>query len=272
MTPASSLHRRVSIYLVLVLLCAVRLPPGPSSHAQAAPHATGGSYPLYLPISVQGTVCQPLPAQGYAILSADPPGPTMPVDAHPDHNLAVRGYEPTAEYRGLVEYPQQPDPLAPQFAGLFAEPRLPRFGGTYRVHDWDWGQMRRGPLITNPPVTALGLETTAGEILHVPDSGYTIGSGCEVLVIYATNDRITLKYTREDNVVYGYTLHVDHICVDPTLLAVYQACHNAGRAFLPALRPHQPFGRARGSEVVIAIVDTGTFLDARSHADWWKDY
>lgn len=272
MTPSPSLGRQAIVCLGLLLLSAVRLPPGPSSHAQAAPRAAGGSYQLYLPIALRGTVCQPLPVQDYVVLSADPPGPTMAVETHPDHNLAVRGYEPANEYRGLVEYPQEHDPLAPQFAGLFAEPRLPRFVGTYQVRDWDWGQMRRGPLITNPPVSALGLETTAGEILHLPDSGYTIGSGCEVLVIYAASDRITLKYTREDNVVYGYTLHVDRICVDPALLAVYQACHNAGRAFLPALRSHQPFGWARGNEVVIAIVDTGTFLDARSHADWWADY
>jgi hypothetical protein len=132
--------------------------------------------------------------------------------------------------------------------------------------------MRPGPLIADPPVSALGLETTAGEVLHVPDSGYTIGSGCEVLVIYATTDQITLKYTREDNVVYGYTLHIDRICVDSVLLALYNTCEDAGRGSLPALRPHQPFGRAAGSQTVVAIVDTGTFLDPRSRTDWWTGY
>jgi hypothetical protein len=196
----------------------------------------------------------------------------MPVEAHPDYNLAMRGYEPADEYLGLVDYPQEGDPLTPQLAGLFTLPRLPRFVAAYRVHDWDWGQMCRGPLITNPPVSALGLETTAGEMLHVPDSGYTIGSGCEVLVIYAAKDQITLKYTREDNVIYGYTLHIDHTCVDSTLLALYKACDDGGRTVLPALRPRQPFARASGNQVVIAIRDTGTFLDARSHTDWWRDY
>jgi hypothetical protein len=196
----------------------------------------------------------------------------MPVEAHPDYNLGLRGYDLTSEHLGLVEYPQEHDPLTPQFSGLFTQPRLPRFVATYRVYDWDWGQMRRGSPITDPPVSALGLATTAGEVLHVPDSGYTIGSGCEVLVIYATADQITLKYTREDSVAYGYTLHIDGICVDSALLALYEACDSAGRTTLPALRPRQPFGRARGEQTLIAIVDTGTFLDARSHTDWWRDY
>jgi hypothetical protein len=248
------------------------LPFDAPSHAQGTQSAPGNNQRIYLPIALRSTLCQPLPAQNYVILSADGPGPSILVEAHPDYNLEIRGYEPTNQYLGLVEYLQQPDPLTPQFAGLFTQPRLPRFVATYRVYDWNWGQMHRGLLITDPPVTALGLKTTAGEVLHVPDSGYTIGSGCEVLVIYAATDQITLKYTREDNVVYGYTLHIDHICVDSALLVLYEACNNAGRAYLPALHPRQPFGRASGNQVVIAIVDTGTFLDARSRRDWWRNY
>lgn len=252
----------------LVLFCLGALPRRASIRAQAA----GATYQAYLPLIVQGAGCEPLPLQEYILLSPDSPGPTIPVETHPDHNLSVRGYEQTAEYCGLVHYPHEHDPLTPQCAGLFTKPRLPRFVSTYQVYDWDWGRMQRAPLITNPPVTALGLETLAGEILHVPDSGYTIGQGCEVLVIYAATDQITLKYTREDNVVYGYTLHIDRICVDPVLLSLYDACDNAGRASLPALRPLQPFGRARGDQIVIAIADTGMFLDPRSHVDWWRDY
>jgi hypothetical protein len=71
--------------------------------------------------------------------------------------------------------------------------------------------------------------------------------------------------------VYGYTFHVKGICVEPDLLALYQSCAAAGRRFLPALRPRQVFGRARGSEILIAIRDCGTFLDPRSHFDWWRE-
>jgi hypothetical protein len=91
-----------------------------------------------------------------------------------------------------------------------------------------------------------------------------------VLVLYANPQRITLKYTREDNVVHGYTLHLEGICVEPRLLALYTTWNNSGRAYLPALTAGQALGRAQGSEVRVAIRDSGTFLDPRSRKDWWR--
>jgi hypothetical protein len=113
------------------------------------------------------------------------------------------------------------------------------------------------------------MATAPGEVLRLPDSGYSIGSGYEALVLYATEERITLKYTREDNVVWGYTIHVENVCVEPSLLALYRAWNDAGRAQLPALRGGQPFGRARGGEIRVAIRDNGTFMDPRSQGCWW---
>jgi len=81
-------------------------------------------------------------------------------------------------------------------------------------------------------------------MIHVPASGYDIGGGYEVLVLYASTQRITLKYTLEDNVVEGYTLHIEHICVDPTLLALYERWNDAGRSQLPDRRLATP-GRAK---------------------------
>ena len=101
-------------------------------------------------------------------------------------------------------------------------------------------------------------------------SGYEIAPGYQVLVLYASQERITLKYTGEDNVVQGYTLHVENICVEPTLLALYETWNEAGRSSLPALRAGQAFGRARGGEIGVSIRDTGAFLDPRSRKDWWK--
>jgi len=79
-----------------------------------------------------------------------------------------------------------------------------------------------------------------------------------------------LKYTREDNVVAGYTLHLENICVDANLLALYRQLNAAGRSELPALRPGQSLGRASGSEIDAAIRDSGAFLDPRSRKDWWQ--
>ena len=147
---------------------------------------------------------------------------------------------------------------------------MPAFNGLYRVYDWDWGCNCRGGLLTYPEVTLAGMGVTPGEVLHLPDSGCNIGSGYEALVLYATEERITLKYTREDNVVYGYTIHIENICVEPSLLALYTAWNSAGRGELPALRGGQPLGRARSGTIGVTIRDTGTFMDPRSRYDWWK--
>jgi hypothetical protein len=89
-------------------------------------------------------------------------------------------------------------------------------------------------------------------------------------VLYAAPDRITLKYTRTDNVVHGYTLHLVGLCVDPPLLDLYRSWNAAGRGQLPALQPGQAFGRAASATVGVAIRDSGTFMDPRSRKDWWR--
>lgn len=114
-----------------------------------------------------------------------------------------------------------------------------------------------------------------GEIIRAPASGYDIGTrptGYEVMVLYATTQRITLKYTREDNVVSGYTIHVENICVEPSLLSLYNTLNASGRSQLPALNATQPFGRSQGNQILVSIRDNGTFLDPRSHYDWWDGY
>jgi len=140
----------------------------------------------------------------------------------------------------------------------------------YRVNNWDWGSNARGGPVTDFTVTLAGLATEKGKTIHVPEAGYDIGRGYAVLVLYADADRITLKYTGEDSVVNGYALHVEGICVEPSLLALYERMNVAGRGQLPALRAGQAFGRARGEEVQVAIRDTGRFMDPRVRKDWWR--
>lgn len=97
------------------------------------------------------------------------------------------------------------------------------------------------------------------------DSGTTY----EVLVLYASEQRITLKYTREDTVAQGYTLHIEDVCVAPALLDAYRTLNTAGRVQLPALKQGQAFGRAMNTEIGVVIRDTGSFMDPRSEKDWW---
>jgi len=225
----------------------------------------------YLSLVWKGTAgCQPIPGEEYTTLDVEGPPTERPAEDHPDLNLALRGYRVTDAGLGLVNYGRGDDPRAPQLRGLFADGRLPTVTTVYRVYDWDWVRNWRGPLLAQHKVTLAGLRVDPGETIHVPNSEYEIESGYEVLVLYASEERITLKYTREDDAVYGYTLHVENVCVEPTLLALYRAQNEAGRAELPALRAGQAFGRARGTEIGVAIRDTGRFLAPNSKGDWWR--
>jgi hypothetical protein len=242
------------------------------SWATIAPSEVITYYAFLSRVARLSTCCMPIPDVGYGTLDPLPPPSELPAEEHPDLNLTMRGYEVTDAFRGLVEYGGTPDPGAPQLNTLFADQRLPVFTTVYQVYDWDWEHDRRGGLLTNWDVTLAGMGVTPGEVLHLPDSGYDIGSGYEALVLYATEERITLKYTREDHVVWGYTIHVENVCVEPRLLALYRAWNDAGRGQLPALTGGQPFGRARGDEIQVAIRDTGSFMDPRSRRDWWQAY
>ena len=225
---------------------------------------------VYLPLVARANVCQPIPGESYGDFPVNGPPTNPPAEEHPDLNLALLGYELTDAYKGLVDFSGGSDPNAPQLPGLFADNRTPTFSAVYQLYGWDWEHNHRGPLITSPEVTLVGMAVTPGETIHVPSSGYTIGGGYEVLVLYASTERITLKYTSDDHVVWGYTLHVENVCVEPSLLALYQSWNEAGRSRLPALRAGQAFGRARGSEIGVAIRDTGSPMDPRSRKDWWQ--
>jgi hypothetical protein len=74
----------------------------------------------------------------------------------------------------------------------------------------------------------------------------------------------------EDQVVWGHTIHVENVCVEPSLLALYRAWNDPGRGEPPALFGGQSLGRARGDEIRVAIRDTGRFMDPRSRGDWWQ--
>jgi hypothetical protein len=181
----------------------------------------------------------------------------------------LRSYSPTNSTLGLIDVGGPTDPRAPQLAGLFADKRTGIFTTVYRVNHWDWASNSRGGPITDMPVTLVGMATRLGETIHVPRAGYDIGQGYQVLVLYASRDRITLKYTGEDTVATGYAIHVENICTEPKLLALYEQMNAEGRGRLPALRAGQAFGRAKGSEIQVSIRDTGRFMDPRVRKDWW---
>lgn len=247
------------------------------------PKAQGASR-VYCPIIMRAPaptatptpICQPIPGASYGTLRIEGAPSDRPAEAHADLNLALRGYvQATGQYVGILNNCSDPpgDWNAPQLRGLFADRRVPTFLSVHWVYRWDWACGCRGAGVEDAYGPSLAkVAATPGEVLYVPDSGYSIAEpqGYEVLVLYASSNRLTLKYTREDNVVRGYSLHLEDICVDGNLLALYEAMNAAGRWELPALRARQPFGRARSGEFGVVIRDVGNWMDIRSCKDWWR--
>ena len=283
---------------VIVLLVMAMTGAGQGSSSVAGPAAAITVPPpdVHLPLVARGWGSYSCPITSTNQYSSgiayqyDGDNPVRPAYNHADKNLALRGYAPNPNpdlQRELVSYGTDDPNLPPQLATMFAPYAVPPLSGFYQVYDWNWAPSpdpgSRGDPLTSYPVTALGLQTAPGQPLHVPTSAYGIGEGMEVLVLFADESTIALRYTREDSSAsQGYTLHVDNICTDPNLLALYNALddpdgpryeYHESRSYaydLPTLAAGQPFGTARGTEVVVAIVDTGQFMDPRSCNEWWQ--
>jgi hypothetical protein len=234
------------------------------------------TYRAFVPV-VTRSECPAGSTATYDLIPIEGPPADRPDYLHGDLNLALRGFVPTTAVLDLIDINGAVDPNAPQLAGLFNPNRFPGMSAAYRVYDWNWNCGANGcpgPIITDPTVTMIGLVTTPAEPIHVPERGPEIyGGGYKAMVLYADFKRITLNYTRRDSVAFGYTVHLENVCVDPNLLALYQAQRNAAgfhvTGHLPALRQDQPLGTALGTETQVVIRDRGTFMEPRSRKDWW---
>lgn len=289
-----------------VLLPILARPPSPTpmptptataTHTPVTPTPTATPRPPIDP-------CAPIPdAPAYAAISRERAGDGRPAHEHPDVNLSIRGWEPTGGEHRLIDIDGPHDPRAPRLYHLLPDSDYGSEHGTFtslfRVYDWYWTSNIRGPVLTEYGATLVGMKTTQGQTVHVPWADYSIGrleertsmahpcdasaaeysalgdaaplqDGYNVLVLYATRERITFTYTRHDTVACGYVIHVENVCVEPRLRELYERMNREGRSRLPALRAHEPFGRALGGEILVAIRDTGTFMDPRSRKDWWR--
>jgi len=278
----------IFMMVCLVLILAVSVPAGVSMETvELTPVA-------YMPLVATST-CPRTSSNSYGggtAFQVEFDDPVRPASNHADKNIELRGYQPNPDPNlvlDLVDYGLNDPTPPPQFATLFSPNRVPAFIEVYQVRGWNWAPSpepgSRGDPISNPPITALGLAVTPGEELHVPHSGYDIGGGMEVILLYADEDTVALRYGREDSAgAQGFTVHIDNICTDRNLLAlyasldspsgpryVYKPPHQRPYAYpLPNLATGQPLGTALDSEVIVAIVDTGRFWDPRSCDDWWQ--
>lgn len=251
-------------------------------HAQTDPPTTNLPRPvqLHIPLVTGGlesaTQCLETSNNSYTALSivneprrADPP-PVL----DPDLNLFIRGYKVITGSLALVDINGPTDDDAPQLAHLFRPARVPTFRAVYQVHDWNWECRVGGCLgapISFPEVSLLEMETEPAEPLYPPARQAGIGGDYIALVLYAEKYRLTLTYTREDTPAHGYVVHVENVCVDPSLLALYRETDKAGRKSLPALRDQDIIGTALGEGILVAVRDSGSFMDPRSAKDWWQD-
>ncbi len=213
------------------------------------------------------------------------PVPGSPAD-HPDYlhgdlNLSLRGWETVNVPLSLINYAGGVDPNAPNLKGIFANGRVPTFTAAYQIYDWDWScgaDGCPGSLLNTWPATLLEMATITGEELRIPTRAPDIYQGnYRALVLYAAENRITLVYAREDTVAFAYAVHLEDVCVDPNLLALYRSRVDGGGwrisdggYQLPGLDNGQVFGTAAGGEVKVAIRDRGAFMDPRSAKDWWQ--
>lgn len=193
-----------------------------------------------------------------------------PAATHPDLNVKIRGFSPTGGALGLVDVGGPTDDKAPRLYSLIMTSGTPTIVANFQVNDWDWTKMKATGPITDPAVTLTAYGVERGHDLKLPRSGYEIAPGLSARVLFLDDDSITLKFTAEDNVVSGYTIHVLDLCVDPALRADYDDAVAKGRTSLPALASSQLFARARGTSVRVAIRDTGSFMDPRVKKDWYQ--
>lgn len=216
---------------------------------------------------------EPTPAPVYDALTVVGDPVDRPPAVNADLNLALRGYVDTDEPLLLVDLNGPTDNDAPQLAGLFNHQRGPDIVSVHQVRDWDWDCGEHGCAadpISSPPVTLIGLRATPGEAIFIPTRNQEIhGGDYKVLVLYATPERITLTYTREDTPAIGYVVHIEEIAVEPALVTFYEELDAEGRSRLPALRNGEQLGSAANDVVKVVIRDTGSFMEPRSRKDWW---
>lgn len=181
---------------------------------------------------------------------------------NPELNLENRGWEPVDSEKDLINISGSTDRNAPQL-GTLTKACNPRITNTYHIkgHNSEWG------------ATAIGLATAPGDVIQVPDSGYQITDG-DAQILYADSNSVTLGYFDEDDIVNsdgaGYVVYIQNFNVDPGVVEDYNKANAGGRVDLPVVSSFDKLGTASGSEVIVAIRDSGSFMDPRSRKDWWS--
>lgn len=229
----------------------------------AAASALSAQVPVGSADEAQAFVPPATSSNRYSLIPIHGERDSRPAAEHGDLNLKLREPQPIQGELGLVDIKDAGiDSNAPKLAGIFE----PKFVNLYAIHDWDWNCNCPGPLIEDPHVVLVGIATTPGQPVFIPTKEQDIYEGkYYAVLLYADEDSMTFVYEREGTVATGYSVHYLGLHTDPNLLALYR--ESKGN-MLPGLTLDTPVGVA-GDELIVAIRDRGTFLDARSRKDWW---
>jgi len=236
---------------------------GPETpQAAATPVAKSGTAPTESPTEAMAASTS---TNTYNLIPIDGERESRPPEEHGDLNLKLRDPQPADFEATLVEIPGSGvDSNAPKLSAVFE----PDFVQTYAVHNWDWGCNCKGDLIEDGSAVVVGIKTTPGEPIFAPETERDIYDGkYYAVVLYASEDQLTMQYARVGNVAQGYTVHYLGLQTDPNLVKVFEESKGSQ---LPGLTLDTPVGVAASDEVIVAMRDNGKFLDARSKLDWWE--
>jgi uncharacterized protein YjbI with pentapeptide repeats len=188
---------------------------------------------------------------------------SRPAAEHGDLNLKLRDPQPIDVELSLIDIPGSGiDADTPKLSAAFE----PNFVNAYTVHNWDWACNCKGELLREDQLVLVGIKTRPGEPIFIPSKKQDIFAGKYfATVLYASEDSLTFIYDNVGNVTTGYTVHYLGLQTDPNLLTLFR--ESKGNE-LPGLTLDTPVGTAT-DELIIAIRDKGTFMDARSRKDWW---
>lgn len=238
---------------------------GPANTAPEAAEAESAAAAVTGEEAQQAFVPPPATSSNtYTLIPLEQPRDGRPPEEHGDLNLKLRKPQPSSVEPALVDIDGSGiDPNSFKFSSVFE----PNFVATYAVHDWDWNCNCPGDLLPEDKSVLVGIKTTPGEPIFIPKKDQDIYQGkYYAVVLYASEDSLTFLYGRAGTVASGYTIHYLGLHTDPNLLALFRESTDNE---LPGLTLDTPVGVAASDELIVAVRDNGTFMDARSRLDWW---
>ncbi len=204
---------------------------------------------------------------------------TTPAQADQDINIELRQFVSVPGTLNIISF-QHDTASAPQLCYLFSSQQMHPFTALYAVGVM--GGIDSTKSVEQSPPHLAGFQMGSGEAIYAPPlTAYGpvgsdgAGNVFDAIVLYAGTDAngvgsIVLKYTPNDDVVRGYTIDILGINVDSSLQTLYDQANSDGRWYLPGIINNQQIGTAQGTEIWVAIRDTGQFMDPRWYQDWWS--